>query len=177
MSDPQWAPTANGFYVMRRASSGETRRAPHTNGRTVMGNNERTLPQLLALGFGAVYVVVGLVGFAVTGFSGFAEPNTNDKLLFFELNPFHNVGHLLTGMTGVVLAAKLSTARLYGWILVGSHIVLLAAGLIAANEDRPLNFFSFNGADNVLHLGVILLGLVIALIPARDVRAARAAQA
>lgn len=142
-----------------------------------MGNKDRTLPQLLALGFGAVYVVVGLVGFAVTGFSGFADANTNDKLLFFELNPFHNVAHLLTGMTGVLLAAKPSTARLYGWVLVASHIVLVAAGLAAANEDRALNFFSFNGPDNVLHVLVIVVGLVIALIPARKVATARGAHA
>ena len=113
----------------------------------------------------------------MTGFSGFADTNTNDKLLFFELNPFHNVGHLLTGATGVLLARTLSTARLYGWLLVGSHIVLLGAGLVAANEDRPLNFFSFNGPDNVLHVLVILVGLVIALIPARDLRERRTASA
>ncbi len=141
------------------------------------GPNERTLPQLLALGFGAVYVVVGLVGFAVTGFSGFADANTNDKLLLFELNPFHNVGHLLTGMTGLLLARTLGGARLYGWLLVGSHIVLLGAGLAAANEESALNFFSFNGADNVLHALVIVLGLVIALMPAREIATARSAHA
>ncbi len=47
------------------------------NGTTTRG---RTLPQLLALGFGAIYVVVGLVGFLVTGFGGFAEPNTDQHL-------------------------------------------------------------------------------------------------
>ncbi len=133
----------------------------------------RELPQLLALGFGAVYVVVGLLGFLVTGFSGFAEPNTNDHLLGFELNPFHNVGHLLTGMTGLLLGRTLSGARAYGWVLVVSHIGLLAFGLLYANEDTALNFFSFNVPDNVLHIGVILVGLVIALLPAGRGRAAR----
>ncbi len=126
----------------------------------------RELPQLLALGFGAVYVVVGLLGFLVTGFSGFAEPNTNEQLLGFELNPFHNVGHLLTGMTGLLLGRALAGARAYGWVLVVSHIGLLAFGLLYANQDTALNFFSFNGPDNVLHVGVILVGLVIALLPA-----------
>ncbi len=40
-------------------------------------------------------------------------------------------------------------------------------GLLYANEATALNFFSFNVADNVLHVGVILAGLVIALLPAR----------
>ncbi len=129
----------------------------------------RALPQLLALGFGAVYVVVGLVGFLVTGFSGFAEPNTDQHLLgIFEVNPFHNVGHLVTGMTGLLLARTLGGARAYGWLLVVSHIALLAFGLLYANQETPLNFFSFNAADNVLHVGVILFGLVLALLPARQ---------
>ncbi|MDP9466726.1 MAG: DUF4383 domain-containing protein [Actinomycetota bacterium] len=126
----------------------------------------RELPQLLALGFGAVYVVVGLLGFLVTGFSGFAEPNTNQHLLGFELNPFHNVGHLLTGVTGLLLGRTLAGARAYGWVLVVSHIGLLAFGLLYANQDTALNFFSFNVPDNVLHVGVILVGLIIALLPA-----------
>ncbi len=128
---------------------------------------QRELPQLLALGFGAIYVVVGLLGFLVTGFSGFAAPNTNNHLLGFELNPFHNVGHLVTGLTGVLLARTLAGARAYGWLLVVSHIGLLAFGLLYANQDTALNFFSFNVLDNILHVGVILVGLAIALLPAR----------
>lgn len=130
----------------------------------------RELPQMLALGFGAVYVLVGLVGFFVTGFSGFAEPNTDQHLLgIFELNPFHNVAHLVTGLTGIVLARTLGGARAYGWLLVVSHIGLVAFGLLYANKETALNFFSFNVADNVLHVGVIVAGLVIALLPAKRV--------
>jgi hypothetical protein len=137
----------------------------------------RELPQLLALGFGAVYVLVGLLGFLVTGFTGFFEPDTNQRLLGFELNPFHNVGHLLTGMTGLLLGRTLAGARAYGWVLVVSHIGLLAFGLLYANQDTPLNFFSFNVPDNVLHVGVILVGLAIALLPARQAGTGRRATA
>jgi hypothetical protein len=129
----------------------------------------RYVPQLLALGFAAVYVLVGLVGFLVTGFSGFAEPNTNQHLLGFELNAFHNVGHLVTGLTGLLLGHTLGGARAYGWLLVASHLALLAFGLLYSNQETALIFFSFNAADNVLHVGVILVGLVIALIEPRGV--------
>ncbi len=82
-------------------------------------------------------MAVGLVGFLVTGFSGFAEPNTDQHLLgIFELNPFHNVGHLVTGMTGLLLARTLGGARAYGWLLVVSHIGLLAFGLLYANQAQ-----------------------------------------
>ncbi len=138
---------------------------------------QRELPQLLALGFAAIYVVVGLVGCFVTGFSGFAQPNTDKALLGFELNPFHNVGHLVTGMTGLLLARTLAGARAYGWVLVVSHVGLLVFGVLYANEETALNFFSFNIADNVLHVGVILVGLAIALLPAARADAGQRAAA
>ncbi len=142
---------------------------------TATKTRKAQLPQLLALGFGALYVVVGIVGFLVTGFSGFAEPNTNKLLLgLFEINPFHNVGHLLTGLMGLTLGWTLTTARFFGLVLVASHFGLLGFGLLYANRETPLNFFSFNVLDNVLHLGVIAVGLAIAFLPTRDERADRA---
>ena len=39
-------------------------------------------------------------------------------------------------------------------MLVVSHIGLLVFGLLYANEETPLKFFSFNVPDNVLHVGV-----------------------
>ncbi len=132
-----------------------------------MTSGGRELPQILALGFGVIYVLVGLVGFLVTGFGDFVEPNTDKTLVGFELNGLHNVGHLVTGMTGILLARTVGGARAYGWLLVVSHVGLLVFGLLYANEETPLNFFSFNGPDNVLHIGVILVGLVLALVPAR----------
>jgi hypothetical protein len=42
--------------------------------------------QLLALAIGAVYTLVGLLGFLVTGFDNFAA-ETNKTLLGFEINP------------------------------------------------------------------------------------------
>jgi threonine dehydrogenase-like Zn-dependent dehydrogenase len=40
----------------------------------------------VALGFGAVHVVVGLLGLPVTGFSGFFEPSTDQHLPGFEVD-------------------------------------------------------------------------------------------
>jgi hypothetical protein len=44
--------------------------------------------QRFAQVFGAVYVLVGLLGFAFTGFGDFAAPS-DDKLLLFGVNPLH----------------------------------------------------------------------------------------
>ncbi len=52
------------------------------------------------------------------------------SLRVLELNPFHNVGHLVTGMAGLLLASTLGRARVYDWLLVVSHLGLLAFGLL-----------------------------------------------
>jgi hypothetical protein len=120
----------------------------------------------LALAIGAVFLLVGLLGFLVTGFDNFAS-ETDKTLLGFEINPLHNIVHVLIGVAGIVLARKLATARTYGWLLVIGYGATFLYGLFAVGNEN-LNFLSLNWADNWLHLGSVLLGLVIALLPVRS---------
>lgn len=120
--------------------------------------------QWLALALGAVYTLVGLVGFAITGFDRFAE-HTGDTLLGFEINPLHNIVHLALGLLGLAMWRRLETARNYGWILaVGYGAAFVLGFVIMGDEDR--NFLSLNAADQVLHLGTALVGLAMALAKA-----------
>jgi Domain of unknown function (DUF4383) len=121
--------------------------------------------QLLALAIGAVYTLVGLVGFFVTGFEDFAA-ETDKTLLGFEVNPLHNLVHLVIGLAGLALWRRLDGARLYGWLLAAGYGLAFVYGLFAAGNS-DINFLSINGADNVLHLVSAAAGLAIALWPAR----------
>jgi len=125
----------------------------------------RTVPELLALAFGAIYTLVGIVGFFVTGFDNFFD-HTDKHLLFFEINGMHNVVHILIGVAGLILGRTLAGARTYGWLLAIGYGAAFVYGLIAVGEDW--DFLSLNGADNVLHLATALVGLVIALLPVRN---------
>ncbi|TFV62732.1 DUF4383 domain-containing protein [Geodermatophilus sp. DF01-2] len=125
----------------------------------------RTWPQLLALVIGAVYLLVGIVGFFITGFDDFFAHNTDDYLLWFEINGFHNVVHIVIGVAGLLLARTLTGARTYGWLLAIGYGAAFVYGLIAINETW--DFLSINAADNWLHLFSALAGLVIALGPVR----------
>jgi hypothetical protein len=125
--------------------------------------------QLLALAIGAVYTLVGILGFLVTGFEDFAA-ETDKTLLGFELNPLHNIVHLAIGLAGLALWRRLDSARLYGWLLAAGYGAAFVYGLLAAG-NRDINFLSINGADNGLHLVSALAGLAVALWPAE--RAAR----
>jgi uncharacterized membrane protein YuzA (DUF378 family) len=62
--------------------------------------------QLLALAIGAVYTLVGIAGFLVTGFDNFAS-ETDKTLLGFEINPLHNIVHLVIGLAGLALWRRL----------------------------------------------------------------------
>jgi Domain of unknown function (DUF4383) len=126
----------------------------------------RTWPQLLALIIGAVYLLVGIVGFFVTGFDDFFGHDTNETIVGFEVNPFHNVVHILIGAAGLALARTLAGARTYGWLLAVGYGATFVYGLFAVGQTW--DFLSLNWADNWLHLVSALAGLAIALGPVRS---------
>jgi hypothetical protein len=113
----------------------------------------RTPAQTYGLVFGAIYLLVGIVGFAFTGFDNFAT-FTNDKIIIFYVNPLHNIVHIALGailIAGSRTHAGAKTANL----VVG--IVLLVVALIGFIEtpDKVLELLSIDGsgsADNFLHL-------------------------
>jgi Domain of unknown function (DUF4383) len=131
-----------------------------------------TWPQMLALAFGVVYLLVGVIGFFITGFDNFFGNETppgahhvDETLLGFMINPMHNVVHIVIGAAGIALSRTLAGARTYGWLLAVGYGAAFVYGLLAVGEDW--DFLNLNAADNVLHILTALVGLVIALGPVR----------
>ena len=76
----------------------------------------RTSPnRLIATIFGAVYLLVGALGFAYTGGVGFVATQGGLILGIFEVNPLHNIAHLLIGaallIAGLVSAVAAKTVN------------------------------------------------------------------
>ena len=139
-----------------------------------------TWPQMLALAFGAVYLLIGIVGFFITGFDNFFgnengvdAHHVDETLLGFMINPMHNVVHILIGAVGLALGRTLAGARTYGWLLAVGYGAAFLYGLFAVGEDW--DFLNLNAADNVLHLLTAAVGLAIALGPVRDAVGSRRA--
>jgi hypothetical protein len=118
--------------------------------------------------FGAVYLLVGLLGFFYTGGVGFVSPFVDDSQLLlgiFAVNPLHNVAHLLIG--AALLIAGLSSvpaAKTVNGIVGAAYLLLGIVGFfLAADPSAPLNFLALNLPDHFLHLGsaVILGGVAI----------------
>jgi hypothetical protein len=126
--------------------------------------------RLVGAVFGVVYLLVGLLGFAYTGFSNFAGTNTNDKILgIFEVNPLHNIAHLLIGALLLFAALSGVAAAKGANALVGAVYLLLGiVGLFIL--DSSANILSLNGPDNVLHLASAVLLLGVGLSQDKNVR-------
>jgi hypothetical protein len=119
-------------------------------------DRNRTLAQNLALLFGVVFLLVGILGFIpgiTTNYDdmAFAGKDSDAELLgIFQVSILHNIAHLLFGV-GILLARTHEGARTY--LLGGALIytVLFVYGLFVGGGDDA-NFIPMNGADDVLHL-------------------------
>jgi Domain of unknown function (DUF4383) len=110
--------------------------------------------------FGAVYLIVGAVGFAVTGAS-----QATHQLIVFDINALHNVVHLAIGALGVVAFASGAVAsRAYALGLAVVYAVVAVAGLAA----QPfLGIIPVGGADIALHTGTAAVALAAFLASGR----------
>ena len=125
--------------------------------------------RLVATIFGAVYILVGLLGFAVTGGVGFLATEGGLLLGIFMVNPLHNIAHLLIGAAlligGLVSARAAKTVN----IVVGAAYLLLGiVGFFLVGT--ALNILALNTFDHFLHLASAIVLLGVGLAAERGVR-------
>jgi hypothetical protein len=115
--------------------------------------------RIVATVFGAVYLLVGLLGFAVTGGVGFISNEGGLLLGIFEVNPLHNIAHLLIG--AALLIAGLANARAAKGVNTTVGAVYLLLGIGGFFLTGPANILALNVPDHFLHLAsaVVLLGV------------------
>lgn len=129
-----------------------------------------TPTQKAALAVGAVFVVVGALGFVPGVTTDYDEMqfagHESEAMLFgiFQVSILHNLVHLAFGVAGIVMARTRSAARAF---LVGGgviYLVLWVYGLVI-DHDSTANFVPVNTADDWLHLalgaGMIALGVLV----------------
>jgi Domain of unknown function (DUF4383) len=115
-----------------------------------------TAAQRFAFLFGAVYFVVGLAGFAVTGFSDFAG-HQHHTLLIFAVNPLHNVVHLVVALVWLAAAPRPRTARAANLAL--GVVLGLVTVLGFVGGMGMLGMSGLSDPDNFLHLATATLAL------------------
>jgi hypothetical protein len=133
-------------------------------------HQERSLVTTAAKVVGAVFLLVGILGFIpgiTSNYSSlsFAGHMSEAKLLgIFQVSILHNIVHILFGIAGIAMAKRADSARTY---LVGGgviYLVLWIYGLLTSDQSSA-NFVPVNTADDWLHLvlglGMIALGIVL----------------
>jgi Domain of unknown function (DUF4383) len=113
--------------------------------------------------FGAVLVVVGIVGFFI------------NNLLGLHLTLIHNVVHILTGLVALYFGVSGSdaSARTFSQVFGGIYVILGIVGFVMPNIIATV--IQFHGTvttgndlimDNIVHLLVGAVFLIVGLIRA-----------
>jgi len=110
---------------------------------------------------GAVFVVVGLLGFTVSGGHSAAGHTGGELLGLFQVNLLHNLVHVAVGAAMIAAAIVSAQAARAANTLIGAvYLVLGVLGLFITG-DNALNVIALNGADNGLH---IVIGAVLVAV-------------
>jgi hypothetical protein len=138
-------------------ATADTSRAP--------GPSDRTPAQLYSLIFGATLLLAGILGFiADSSFGDLGSGVSGDELVLFEVNGWHNIVHIASGIVGLAMAGKPSTARLFALGFGSVYLLVTLIGLI--DGDSIFGLLAINAADNVLHLVIALAGIAAGLASA-----------
>jgi hypothetical protein len=122
-----------------------------------------SLTRIVVLGFGAVYLLVGLLGFlgdpfVVDGAHENMESASGDLLGLFPINVLHNIVHLAIGAFLLWGATQHHRAVLSARVVGGVYLVVGLLGLVAPDT---FGLMPIGGNDIWLHLATaaVLLGV------------------
>ncbi len=125
-----------------------------------------SLAQRFAQVFGAVYLLVGILGFiavspiltqtSLLGTTVPAEgawgPFTGFLIALFAVNWFHNIAHLAIGAVGLAVYRNPAAASTYALVIGIAYAVLFLLGLLPGPNGPLPGILPLNVIDDLLHL-------------------------
>lgn len=142
------------------ASARSTRDPAHTR------DLGRSPAQVFCLVVGATLVLVGLLGFVAESAFDTGNAIDGENLIIFEVNGWHNIVHILSGVFLLALMGRHETARLAALSFGAIYGVVTLIGLV--DGEDVLGLFPVNPADNVLHILLTVAAFAAGLAPARN---------
>ena len=132
---------------------------------------DRSPAQWFCLLIGPTLVLVGLLGFFAeakfdTATGGDPGPLDGEDLLIFEVNGWHNVVHIASGLLLLIGAARHALARTVAIAFGATYAVVSVIGLIDGRD--VLGIIPIDRADNVLHLLLAAGALAAGLLSSHD---------
>jgi Domain of unknown function (DUF4383) len=89
-----------------------------------------------------------------------------DGFLGFEVNAWHNIVHLLSGLVLLAAFRRRGSAKAVALAFGAVYGLVALIGLIDGSD--VLGIIPVNGADNVLHIALSALGILTALVSRGD---------
>ena len=137
---------------------------------------ERSPAQVYALVIGATLTLAGIAGFFYSASFATGDGTERDAVLgILDVNGWHNIVHLLSGIAGLAVFRSWSGSRAYALALGAVYLVVFVLGLLAGDGEEIFNLIPVNTEDNVLHLllGVagVAAGTATPAVPAPSIRA------
>jgi hypothetical protein len=115
------------------------------------GGHRRSGSQLYALVVGASLALAGALGFFYEAGFGTGDVERDDVFGLLDVNGWHNVVHLSSGLVGLALARSFGGARAFACGFGAIYAVVAIAGFIAGDPGDVLGLIPVNTEDNVLH--------------------------
>ena len=118
--------------------------------------------RLLAMVVGAIYLVLGGLGFVASAGHAFFGTKGGMLLGVFEVNAFQNIVHILFGAALLMAGTSpVRAAKTVNTVVGTACLVLGIVGLYLV--DGPANVFALNAPDQTLHLATAVVLLAAGL--------------
>jgi Domain of unknown function (DUF4383) len=121
---------------------------------------ERAPAQVFALAIGLTLVIAGIAGFFYSASFTTGDDVRREALIgILDVNGWHNVFHIATGVLGLAAAGSYGAAR--GYAIGAGALYLLAAalGFLAGDGGEIAGLIPVSTEDNVFHLLIAVAGL------------------
>ena len=124
---------------------------------------DKTLAQIYVTALGTVLVLVGIVGFLVEPSFAVGDSAERGTLILFDINGWHNVVHLLSGIVGLAMVGTAAKARLFAIGYGVVYVLVTILGFAVGDGGLLLSIIPINTADNLLHLAIAVTGIAVGL--------------
>lgn len=123
--------------------------------------------QLLGYALGLFYLVIGIVGLFITGWTASDLTGNTDHLIGIRINPLRDLIYLATGAFLLIMCVRHLGARTAGAIILLAYGLMLIWGVLIREDLLNYDGLRLDWPSNWMHLGTAVLGLTMMLIPRR----------
>src|SRR5215208_1599003 len=109
---------------------------------------DRSPAQVFALVIDTTLTVAGIAGFFYSASFSTGDGTERDAVLgLLDVNGWHNLVHIASGVVGLVVLGSYGGARLYALGLGVVYLIVAALGFIAGNGDELFNLVPVDTED------------------------------